>query len=72
MEQEQYMTPVELAGHYRTTLSAVRWWRHIGYGPQGVKIGRRVLYPVSEVRRFDEAALSGDENGQPAAPAGAA
>jgi hypothetical protein len=71
-DQEQYMTPVELAGHYRTTLAAVRWWRHIGYGPRGVKIGKRVLYPVSEVCRFDAAALSGEMDGQPAEPAGAA
>jgi hypothetical protein len=31
----------------------VRYWRMIGYGPRGVRIGRQVLYPADEVARFE-------------------
>lgn len=49
-----YLTTAEVAARYRTAQGTVRYWRHIGYGPKGVKVGRRVLYAESEVRRFDE------------------
>ena len=32
--------------------STVRYWRHTGYGPQGFRVGRRVLYPETEVDRW--------------------
>jgi hypothetical protein len=32
----------------------VRYWRHIGYGPKGVKVGRRVLYSEAELTRFEQ------------------
>lgn len=43
----------EVAERYRTKPGTVRYWRHIGYGPKGVKVGRRVLYPHAEIQRFD-------------------
>lgn len=49
-----YLTGAEVAKRYRTADSTVRYWRMIGYGPKGVKVGRRVLYPVAEIERFDE------------------
>lgn len=49
----QYLTLAEVAEHYRTTDGTVRYWRHIGYGPKGVKLGTRVLYPRAEIERFD-------------------
>lgn len=48
-----YLTPEEVAEHYRVALATVRYWRHIGYGPRGAKVGRHVRYPRSEVERFD-------------------
>lgn len=48
-----YLTLLEVAAHYRTTEAVVRYWRHTGYGPRGVKVGHRVLYPRAEVERFD-------------------
>jgi DNA-binding transcriptional MerR regulator len=54
VEVGQYLTTAEVAARYRTAPGTVRYWRHIGYGPKGVKVGRRVLYAESEVRRFDE------------------
>lgn len=61
---DRYYTTAELAGLYRTTPSTIRYWRHTGYGPNGVKVGRRVLYAESEVRRWDETVRS---SGAPAA-----
>lgn len=48
-----YMTIDEVAARYRSTVATVRYWRHTGYGPRGKKVGTRVLYPMSEIERFD-------------------
>ena len=48
-----YLTVAEVAAHYRTSEGTVRYWRQTGYGPAGTKVGRRVLYPVAEIERFD-------------------
>ena len=32
--------------------STVRYWRLTGYGPEGFRVGRRVLYPETEVDRW--------------------
>ena len=48
-----YMTIDEVATRYRSTVATVRYWRHTGYGPRGKKVGTRVLYPMSEIERFD-------------------
>jgi len=43
------MTTAEVAKQLRTTDSTVRYWRHRGTGPTGVRVGRRVLYAESDV-----------------------
>jgi hypothetical protein len=48
-----YLTLPEIAERYRMTSATVRYWRHTGYGPQGARVGARVLYPRAEVERFD-------------------
>jgi hypothetical protein len=53
-----YLTTAEVAARYRTAPSTVRYWRHIGYGPKGTKVGRRFLYPEIAVRDFDEELLA--------------
>lgn len=63
---DRYLTTAEVAERYRTAESTVRYWRHIGTGPNGVRIGRRVLYLESELQRFD-AQLAAQQNGAPAA-----
>lgn len=57
---EKYLTTEEVAQIARTSPSTVRFWRHQGRGPEGVKRGRRVLYAQSGVERW----LRGDD--QPA------
>lgn len=58
MDQDRYLTTAEVAEIYRTNASTVRYWRHAGIGPRGVKVGKKVLYRASEVARWD-AELSG-------------
>lgn len=43
------LTTQEVASLLRTSASTVRYWRHRGYGPQGIRTGRRVLYRASDV-----------------------
>jgi DNA-binding transcriptional MerR regulator len=38
------LTTEEVAARFRTSPATVRYWRHIGIGPSGIKVGRRVLY----------------------------
>jgi DNA-binding transcriptional MerR regulator len=51
---DRYLTTSEVAERYRTAESTVRYWRHIGYGPRGVRVGRRVLYSEAELTRFEQ------------------
>ncbi|MFJ2007375.1 helix-turn-helix transcriptional regulator [Streptomyces chartreusis] len=51
---DAYLTTQDVAARYRTAPSTIRYWRHIGYGPKGIKVGRRVLYSSSEIDRFEK------------------
>ncbi|MBD0838823.1 helix-turn-helix domain-containing protein [Streptomyces sp. TRM68416] len=53
-----YFTTAEVAARYRTAPSTVRYWRHIGYGPKGTKVGRRFLYPAASIEEFDQQLLA--------------
>ena len=44
--------------------ATVRYWRHIGYGPKGRKIGRRVLYEASEVQAWLDLRTAEDHSRQ--------
>lgn len=55
---EHYLTTAEVAARYRTVPGTVRYWRHIGYGPKGAKVGRRFLYPQAAIQKFDEELLA--------------
>lgn len=60
---ERYLTTEEVAELARTAPSTVRYWRHVGKGPEGIKRGRRVLYPESVVSAW----LKGDDTSSKAA-----
>ena len=49
----QYLTTADVAARYRTAPSTIRYWRHIGYGPEGIKVGRRVLYSLASCEEFE-------------------
>ncbi|MFE9853590.1 helix-turn-helix transcriptional regulator [Streptomyces sp. NPDC005576] len=61
----EYLTTADVAARYRTAASTVRYWRHIGYGPKGVKVGRRILYAPAEIERF-ERSLTVEQTGESA------
>ncbi|MFF0061079.1 helix-turn-helix domain-containing protein [Streptomyces sp. NPDC005279] len=50
---QKYLTTEEVARRYRVQPATVRYWRHIGYIPNGVKRGRRVLYDPDALDRWD-------------------
>jgi DNA-binding transcriptional MerR regulator len=54
------LTTEEVAAHFRTSPATVRYWRHIGIGPTGVRVGRRVLYDELEVNRWWESKVGRD------------
>ena len=50
---DKYLTTEDVARRYRTVAGTVRYWRHIGYIPGGIKRGRRVLYDPDALDRWD-------------------
>lgn len=53
---DPWLTTAEVAQRLRQPESTVRYWRHQGTGPHGIRIGRRIVYRTSEVERFERAA----------------
>ena len=45
-------TPIEVAEKYNIAVGTLANWRSQGRGPEYVKYGRKVLYPVSEMDRW--------------------
>lgn len=41
-----------LGGERPVATETLRWWRHLGRGPNYVKIGRRVLYRRDDLDAF--------------------
>jgi len=39
--------------------ATLRYWRHLGYGPSGAKIGRRVMYRAADVAAWVDAQFDG-------------
>jgi predicted DNA-binding transcriptional regulator AlpA len=52
---EQYLTPPEVAAFTRLAVQTLAKMRCEGGGPQYVKTGRRVVYPMSALRRWMDA-----------------
>ena len=46
------MTVAEVALYLRTPVATLRYWRHIGIGPDGFLIGRRVVYRRADLDRW--------------------
>jgi predicted DNA-binding transcriptional regulator AlpA len=36
----------------RTSVATLRYWRHLGVGPDGFRLGRRVVYRREDVDRW--------------------
>jgi predicted DNA-binding transcriptional regulator AlpA len=50
-----YVTQAELAERWRISPRTLERWRVIGQGPRFVKLGRRVVYRLSEVEAHEAA-----------------
>jgi hypothetical protein len=50
-----YLTPEEVSQRYRGEISCgtLRNWRAMRVGPSFVKVGKAVLYPVTELDAWD-------------------
>jgi hypothetical protein len=59
----QYLTTEEFADLARTNAQTVRYWRHVGHGPSGFKLGRRVLYDADEVRAWIDGVRAAQTSG---------
>jgi hypothetical protein len=46
------MTLVEAATYLRTPVATLRYWRHLGIGRAGFRLGRRVMYRREDVDRW--------------------
>ena len=46
------MTLAETAAYLRTPVATLRYWRHLGLGPTGFRLGRRVIYRRGDVDRW--------------------
>jgi hypothetical protein len=46
------MNIVEAASYLRTPVATLRYWRHLGVGPDGFRIGRRVVYRRGDLDRW--------------------
>jgi len=53
-QNDDNLTGAEVAEMARAPVSTVRYWRHIGYGPKGFRVGKRVLYRRSDVEAWLE------------------
>jgi hypothetical protein len=51
--EERLWTEAELAERYAMSPNTLKKWRCIGIGPRAIKVGRRALYPESEVARWE-------------------
>ena len=59
MSTPAYLTLEEVVVRYRGEVSegTLRNWRAMRIGPSFIKIGKAVLYPVSELDRWDKSNL---------------
>lgn len=48
------LTLTEAATVLRTPVATLRYWRHLGIGPAGIRLGRRVVYRRQDHDRWVE------------------
>ncbi len=44
----EWLTTSDVAERYHVPEATVRYWKHIGYGPGAIKIGRHVRYAAAD------------------------
>jgi len=48
----QLLTLTEAAARLRTPVATLRYWRHLGAGPDSFRLGRRVMYRSEDLDRW--------------------
>ncbi len=48
----ELLTLAEAAAVLRTPVATLRYWRHLGVGPDDFRLGRRVVYRREDVNRW--------------------
>ncbi len=48
----ELLTLAEVAAVLRTPVATLRYWRHLGVGPDGFRLGRRVVYRREDINRW--------------------
>ncbi|MGR6966287.1 helix-turn-helix domain-containing protein [Geodermatophilus sp. URMC 61] len=48
----ELLTVQEAAAVLRIPVTTLRYWRHLGVGPDGFRLGRRVVYRRQDVDRW--------------------
>jgi excisionase family DNA binding protein len=51
-DHDELLTVTEVADLLRVPVATVRWWRHKGDGPRGFRLGRHVVYQLSDVTAY--------------------
>ena len=64
------LTLDEAAAFLRTSVATLRYWRHLGIGPAGFRLGRRVLYRQDDLEQWvtdrHDAAVARHDGSEPA------
>jgi hypothetical protein len=66
---ESFMNETQVSEKIKVSLACLRRWRHIGEGPQFVKVGPLVRYRPEAIAKWAEALPTGG-NGHRPKPAG--
>ena len=59
-DQDRLLTITEVAEILRVPVGTLRYWRHLGTGPESFKLGRGIRYSLSEVQRWLNERRHGD------------
>lgn len=57
---QEWLSTTDVADRYGVPAETVRYWRHRGYGPVGVRLGNHVRYRAADWDAFVEQ-LAADE-----------
>ncbi len=63
------LLPSEAAERLRTTVGTLAYLRCTGGGPPYIKFGHRVLYPLAEIEKFEQANMRTATSVRPASAA---
>ena len=53
MGEKAFLTSKELADRWRLSDQTLANWRYTGKGPQFIRVGSRVLYPIDKVQEYE-------------------